>query len=108
MDEVFSGTSPVEGEVIAYSIAKYLSKFDKSICFIATHFPKLTELEKTTNGLYKNYQVKVIKKDDGKLIFPYKLEEGKTSQNIALDILQMEGFTPEMLAEAYEIIANHQ
>ncbi len=102
IDEMFSGTAPKEGEAAAYSISKYLSKLNNSICLIATHYPKLTELEK--NSTYKNYQVKVVKNPDGTLTYPHKLEEGKVSQNIALDILRLEGFSSEMLDEAYKIL----
>lgn len=90
MDEIFSGTSPKEGEQAAYLFAKELSLFKNSLCSIATHFPKLTELE-NENAPFKNYQVTVKKAEDGSWIRPFKLEEGKSTINIAFDLLKEEG-----------------
>ncbi|MBI2774542.1 hypothetical protein HYX58_00875 [Candidatus Dependentiae bacterium] len=88
MDEVFSGTSPKEGEETAYLFAKELSKFDNSMTCIATHYHRLTELE---NEKFKNYQVTVYKSEDGSFVRPFKLEEGKSTINIAFDLLEQEG-----------------
>lgn len=44
-DEVFNGTSPVEGAAAAYSVGKQLSAFDQSMSLIASHFSLLTKLE---------------------------------------------------------------
>jgi hypothetical protein len=90
MDEVFSGTSPKEGEEAAYLFAKELGLFQNSLCCIATHFPKLTDLE-NENAPFKNYQVTVKKAEDGSWIRPFKLEEGKSTINIAFDLLKEEG-----------------
>ncbi|MEX0940068.1 MAG: hypothetical protein WDZ41_01810 [Candidatus Babeliales bacterium] len=90
MDEVFSGTSPKEGEDAALRYAEQLGNFENSICSIATHFGRLTELEKKTSS-YKNYQVKVFKNELGKWVRPFRLEEGKSTLNIAMELLEAEG-----------------
>lgn len=90
MDEVFSGTSPKEGEEAAYMFAEQLGKFPNSMLLLATHFPKLTELE-TATSVFKNYQVKVIRESNGSLTRPYKLEAGKSFINVAMDLLKEEG-----------------
>ncbi|MGE0207116.1 MAG: hypothetical protein AB7R69_04700, partial [Candidatus Babeliales bacterium] len=89
MDEVFSGTSPKEGEEAAYKFAEQLGNYTNSICSIATHFPSLTKLEE--QSAFKNYQVTVTKNTDGSWRRPFKLQEGASSLNIALDLLQEEG-----------------
>ena len=89
MDEVFSGTSPKEGEEAAFMFAKELGGMQNSICSIATHFPKLTELEAMNQ--FKNYQVKVWKDEANNWVRPFKLEEGKSSINIAMDLLDEAG-----------------
>jgi len=91
MDEVFSGTAPQEGEIAAYLFAKKLSIFDNNISIIATHYPKMIKLETDTNGAYKNYQVEVIREDDGRIIRTFKLLPGSSTINIAIDILKEEG-----------------
>ncbi len=89
MDEVFSGTSPKEGEEAAYMFAKELGIMQNSICTIATHFPKLTDLEDMSR--FKNYQVKVWKDENNNWVRPFKLEEGKSTLNIAMDLLEEAG-----------------
>jgi DNA mismatch repair protein MutS len=105
MDEIFSGTNAVEAEVAAYSVAKSLAKNTNSICMIATHFTKLTELQKDTNS-YTNYKVSVVKNDDGSLTYPYLLQHGITNQRIALDILRENGFDSELVKEAQALMNN--
>jgi DNA mismatch repair ATPase MutS len=103
MDEMFSGTSPREGEAAGYAVAKNLGANTNSIAVIATHFPKLKELEKTT-GNFKNYQVRVAYAQDGSFTYPFKLEEGAADQNVAIAILQQQGFDSSILDDAQELL----
>ncbi|MBS1988126.1 hypothetical protein JST56_03990 [Candidatus Dependentiae bacterium] len=106
MDEIFTGTNPKEGEAAAYGVAKHISSFDNNMTIVATHFKELTNLEATTNGLFKNFKVSVIKTDGG-FIYPYKLESGISDQPIALQLLANQGFAAEILHEAHAIMAKH-
>ncbi len=103
MDEMFSGTSPREGEAAGYAVAKNLGANTNSIAVIATHFPKLKELEKTT-GNFKNYQVRVAYAADGSFTYPFKLEEGAADQNVAIAILQQQGFDSSILNDAQDLL----
>ncbi len=89
IDEVFSGTSPKEGEEAALLFAQELGAMNNSLCTIATHFPRLTD--ELSDEHYKNYKVTVYKDAEGKWVRPYKLEEGKSLLNIAMDLLREEG-----------------
>lgn len=89
MDEVFSGTSPKEGEQAALRYARELARCENSMCTIATHFALMPDLEQ--EGAYKNYKVSVHKNEQGKIVRPFKLEEGKSELNIAMDLLEEEG-----------------
>jgi hypothetical protein len=104
MDEIFSGTSPREGEAAGYAVAKNIGSNTNSIAIIATHFPKLKELEKTT-GNFKNYQVRVAYGPNGSFTYPFKLEEGAADQNVAVAILQQQGFDSSILDEAQALLA---
>ncbi len=75
-----------------------------SIAIIATHFPRLKKLEEETTD-FKNYQVRVVKNSDGTLTYPFKLELGAADQNVALDILKLEGFDGSIMTDAYAILA---
>ncbi|MFH1254636.1 MAG: hypothetical protein V1646_04370 [bacterium] len=103
-DEIFNGTSPVEGSAAAYSVAKHLGSFENSICMIATHFNLLTRLEAETN-YFANYKVYVIKKDNGQIDYPYKIECGISDQNVVFDILKNEGFESSIINDAQSLIS---
>lgn len=103
LDEIFNGTSPHEGEAAAYGTAKHLGKFDRSIAIVATHFPLLTNLENASKA-FTNYRVRVNKTDDGKLHYPFMIERGISDQNVALDMLRLEGFKSDILKEAEGIL----
>jgi len=108
MDEIFSGTNPLEGEAAAYSVVHYLSKYTNNLSIVATHFPKLTLLpERAPHSGFANYKVFVgIQKETGHLIYTYKVEPGKSNQTIALDILKEQGYDIKMLEEANDILAH--
>lgn len=100
-DEIFSGTSPEEGATWGYLTAAGFAKYSNCICVIATHFPKLTQLEKDTQGHFVNFKVSIeedsegkFKRDEkGKLKRTYTLERGISSQHIAREVLQEQGET---------------
>ncbi|MFT6765664.1 MAG: DNA mismatch repair protein MutS [Alteromonas naphthalenivorans] len=103
MDEMFSGTSPREGEAASYGVAKRLGTIDNSILLLASHFPKLKNLESRTPN-FKNYQVRVVRHDNGSFSYPFKLEEGAADQNVAIDILKQQGFDSSILDDANELL----
>lgn len=100
-DEIFSGTSPEEGAKWGYLTAAGFAKYSNCLCVIATHFPKLTQLEKDTQGHFVNFKVSIeeesegkFKKDEkGKLKRTYTLERGISNQHIAQEVLQEQGET---------------
>ncbi len=103
MDEMFSGTSPKEGEAATYAVAEDLGSHSNSILLLATHFPKIKELE-TISKDFKNYQVRVVYNEDGSFSYPYKLTEGAADQTVAIDILKDQGFKGSILDKANKIL----
>ena len=91
IDEAFSGTSPQEGEYASYKFAEKLGDFNNGMTLIATHYPKLIDLEQEKPDAYKNYHVEVIREEDGSLNRTFKLLPEPSRMNIALDILAEEG-----------------
>lgn len=104
-DEIFHGTSPVEGTAAAYSVAEHLANFNQSMCLIATHFQLLTELEEHTKT-FSNYHVSVEHLRNGDICYPYKLERGVSEQHVALDILRNEGINGSVIDKAMKILKN--
>jgi len=104
MDEIFTGTNPEEGQAGAYGVAKNLASFSNSMCIVATHFKKLTELATHTNGKYKNCKVSVIINPDGTIKPEYKLKDGISDQKIALQMLNNAGFGESIMQDAYAVL----
>jgi DNA mismatch repair ATPase MutS len=91
IDEVFTGTSPAEGEVAALQFAEHLGTYKNNTSIIATHYPKMTELETKTNGTFFNHHVEILRNEDNSLNRTFKLKNGPSFFNVAFDILKEEG-----------------
>ena len=100
MDEIFNSTNYEEGVAGAYIIGKELGNIKNSLTIITTHFNYLTKLEKTK--MFKNYKFEV-EKIDKQIIKSYKIKEGVSKQYLALDLLEKNGYNPEMITEARKI-----
>jgi hypothetical protein len=100
-DEIFSGTSPEEGAQLGLKVARALARYPTCMSIIATHFPKITELEQETNGLYVNYNVSVeqapitksVTMEHGKIKRLYKITPGISHQHIAVEVFNEKGIT---------------
>ena len=101
MDEIFSSTNPEEGISGGYAIAKKLGEFPNSVTLLTTHFNYLTKLEEKT-GNYKAYKIP-IKRENDRIVYPYKLSEGVSDQFIALELLKHKGFDEDIISNAVNI-----
>jgi len=90
IDELFTGTAADKGSAAACKVANALACKKNLIYILATHFPELTKLEKSTNGRCKNYQIDVKRQSDGSITRPFKISPGVSETSIANDILQEE------------------
>jgi DNA mismatch repair ATPase MutS len=91
IDEIFTATSPEQAEKLAYDFLKQLCSYENCVFIDATHYAKLTELEKETNGACKNYQVEAITDANGKVIkYTYRIIEGISEVKNAAQVAQEE------------------
>ena len=109
MDEVFSGTNPDEGLSGAYSYLYELSKYDNHINLVTTHYDYLSKLEEETDN-FRNYHFKIIIIPDSNnnnnynnIMFTYKIQEGKSTTKIALELLNQSCFNREMMNKSLDI-----
>ncbi len=102
IDELFNGTDARVGQAASFSIADYLSKNPQVISIFPTHFPELTDLEKS--GRSVNYRVSATIDEDGKISYPFVLEKGASHQNIVLDIMRNEGFNSSIIDQASQLL----
>lgn len=104
IDELLTGTNPTEGCAAAYGIARYIGELPQCITILTTHYRPLTKLATHAPYLYQPWCVRVIRKKDGTLEYPYTLEQGINIQNIAFDILKQESYIPSLITEAEKVL----
>lgn len=105
-DEPFSGTNPTEGAAAEYSILESMADYTNTLNIVATHYPIVMLLEKKAPGKgFRNYKVYIKRKKGQKKIgYTYKVIPGKSTQAIAIDILEEQGYDTRLLKRAREII----
>ena len=103
LDEIFSSTNYVEGFSGAYSILKKLSTYKNALFIVTTHYTDLEILEKDTNGKIKNYKFEISYNENKDIIFNYLIKEGISRQYIALELLEKNGFSDDIIIDAKNI-----
>jgi DNA mismatch repair protein MutS len=105
-DEPFSGTNPIEGAAAEYSILEAIADYTNSLNMVATHYPTVMLLEERAHDKgFANYKVYITRQGASrKLNYTYKIVPGRSTQAIAIDILEEQGYDLKMLERAREII----
>ena len=99
MDELFTGTNPEEGIAGSYSVCKYLGDYNNSLLIITTHFKQLTDLEKESPTKFKN-KMFTVDINNGMIHRSYKLHDGISNQNIAIELLKYKGYNNKIIQMA--------
>lgn len=108
LDEIFTSTNYKEGVAGAYSIIKYISEnFPDVLCLVTTHYHSLSKLQDITNKKIMNYCLDIKRDNNGKLIGnSFKVKKGVSKEHVALDLLEMEGFSNKIIEIARETYKN--
>ncbi len=104
MDELFTGTNPPEGISGSFSVCEYLGHFNNSLMIVTTHFNKLTELQDIYKDKFINKKFYVVKYPDGTFYRPYKIADGVSNQNIAIELLRNKGYNSSIIDRAISIL----
>jgi len=99
MDELFTGTNPKEGISCSYAVCEYVGGFTNCLNIITTHFIELTALETSLPNTFKNMKFTVVE-DNGKFDRSYKIQNGKSDQNIAIKLLKEKGYDDYVIERA--------
>jgi DNA mismatch repair protein MutS len=104
VDELFSSTNYDEGVSAAYSILKKITEYKNQKTIVTTHFTELTKLEKEMKKRVKNYYftVDIKEGEDGKkqVKYNYQLKRGINKKKIALQLLQENSFSEDIMKDA--------
>ncbi len=98
VDEVLRGTNTVERIAASVQILKKLSG-EGIYCFAATHDIELTTL---LENEYDNYHFEEEVRD-GDVFFPYKLMQGRSQTRNAIRLLEIIGFSEDIIKAADEM-----
>ncbi len=98
MDEIGRGTSAVEGEALALSIANYLCSRSHSISLFSTHYAGISELSSSRSDVlslcFKAQEI------EGRIVFLYHACEGSQQYSYALEVAKLAGIPDEALCMA--------
>ena len=78
---------------------KYISdNFPDVLCLVTTHYHSLAELQDNSNNKIMNYCLDVKRNNEGKLIGnSFKVKKGVSKEHVALDLLELEGFSNKII-----------
>ena len=98
-DEIFKGTNTTERIAVAKAVLSYLNTTD-NIIVASTHDAELATLLDTEYDLYHFSEVI----QDETFSFDYKLKSGPLYQRNAIRLLEINGFPPTVIRDAYRTI----
>lgn len=97
LDEIFSNTSPKEGEIGALAYIKAIGDLPETISISSTHYARLTSLAGQFPDRFQNLHVSAEINSEGRLHYDYALKPGFSTQNVAFHILKEEGIQEDFL-----------
>ncbi|SIS86126.1 DNA mismatch repair protein MutS [Thalassolituus maritimus] len=98
MDEVGRGTSTFDGLSLAWAAAAHLAENTEAFTLFATHYFEMTALpEQYSNTI--NVHLKATEHDE-RIIFLHSVEEGPANQSYGLQVAQLAGVPPAVIANA--------
>ena len=101
IDELGRGTSVKEGYVLAKSICRFICEKLRCLCMFATHFHELYELNTEMSSVILK---KVLCEIDEQGLKPlYRVEDGKCSDSLGIEVAKKLGFSDEFLKTAYQV-----
>ncbi|MGM9873518.1 MAG: endonuclease MutS2 [Bacilli bacterium] len=100
VDELGTGTDPLEGEAIAISVIKYL-KNKNCFALISSHFSRLKEYAFLNSNIENSSMIF----NEEKLVPTYIFKQGVPGKSYALDVAKRYGLKDEIISDAKEYIS---
>lgn len=96
LDELYSGTNPIEATKSAYAFLLYLTKFSNVNFILTTHYVTICKKFRKSTRI-QNYKMDVKELNDGKLEYTYKLKKGISKIQGAITILKQMDYPQEII-----------
>lgn len=97
-DEIGRGTSTYDGMALAQAMIEYIAACIHAKTLFSTHYHELTSLTDSI-GVVKNVHV-VVKEDDEKVTFLYKIKDGPANQSYGVNVARLAGLPESVLDRA--------
>jgi DNA mismatch repair protein MutS2 len=101
LDELGSGTSPVEGEALALSILEYLLE-KNCIAVVTTHYQRIKQFA----GVTPKIKTAAMEYDEENFLPLYRLRVGARGSSHAFDIAKRMGLHDNLISRALELVDN--
>lgn len=107
IDELFTGTNPIEGEAATYAIANNFARAPNSLFILSTHFSNVANkfVATAVPVSYCRFDACLVNE---KYVFDYILRSGISKQHIALGLLKENGFSEQVVEEAIAATATRK
>jgi DNA mismatch repair protein MutS len=104
LDEIGRGTSTFDGLSIAWAVAEHLATNQKARpkTLFATHYHELTDLADSLPGVVNAHDAAREWKDQ--IIFLRKIVPGRSDRSYGIQVAQLAGLPPSLIARAKEIL----
>ena len=99
LDELGSGTSPVEGEALALSILEYLLE-KNCIAVVTTHYQRIKQFA----GVTPKIKTAAMEYDEENFLPLYRLRVGARGSSHAFDIAKRMGLHDNLISRALELV----
>ncbi|KAI2638154.1 muts domain V [Xylaria nigripes] len=117
MDEIGRGTTPQDGEAIAFACLHHLATVNKCRALFATHFHRLAHLiherglhvsSGGDDGAVEMYCTDVQEEEDGGFVYVHRLRKGVSTQSHALKVARLAGLPESTIALAEDVVEEVQ
>ena len=97
-DEIGRGTSTYDGMALAQAMIEYIATCVHAKTMFSTHYHELTSLSDNVDGVVNVHAV--VKEDDEKVIFLYKIKEGPAGRSFGINVARLAGLPTSVLDRA--------
>ncbi|KAI0397886.1 muts domain V [Xylariaceae sp. FL0594] len=112
MDEIGRGTTPEDGEAVAFACLHHLATVNRCRTLFATHFHGLADMvrergldaEGRTGGPVEMYCTDVEEDGEGGFVYVHKLRKGVNRHSHALKVARLAGLPEAALTAAQEVL----
>ncbi|GAP86202.2 putative domain V [Rosellinia necatrix] len=117
MDEIGRGTTPEDGEAVAFACLHHLATVNKCRALFATHFHKLADLvherglhvsnASEGGGPVEMYCTDIEEDGEGGFVYVHKLRKGVNRHSHALKVARLAGLPNTVITIAKEVLREH-